>query len=307
MRIAAASALLLPAVIGCACSTPAEPQQPAQAPTPAAGGAPLVRQGQDGRAALSGRWLFRLDADKRWRPVSIPHDWNGSEAKLNKAGVGWYRRKLKLARGRRWIARFEGAGHTTTVYANGRRVGRHVGNYLPFEVDLPAGRTTLTVRVSSLRTPDDLTHWRRARFHRWGNGGWWNFGGIHREITIRPAYGLDISRAQALPQMACPSCPARVRVLAVGAQPVGSTRAARADGPRRGPDRALRPGHAGARPAARAGHRADHRTAAAVGHRQGQSVRPGRARRAPAPARARRTARGSGCATCARTPRGVCS
>ena len=135
------------------------------------------------------------------------------------------------------------------MYANGRRVGRHVGNYLPFEVDLPAGRTTLTVRVSSLRTPDDLTHWRRARFHRWGNGGWWNFGGIHREITVRPVHGLDISRAQALTRMACPSCPARVQVRAtvrnLSARPSRPevTRACRR------PDGALRPGHAGARPA----------------------------------------------------------
>ena len=124
-----------------------------------------------------------------------------------------YRRRLKLARGTRWIARFEGAGHTTTVFVNGRRVGRHVGNYLPFEVDLPAGRSTLTVRVSSLRTADDLTHWRPSRYNRFGNGGWWNFGGIHREITVRPARGLDISRAQALPRLDCPTCPARVRVL----------------------------------------------------------------------------------------------
>ena len=208
MRFAACAALVYSALFGC--GSPDQPVQTAQAP----GGHPLVREGQPGRGALGGRWLFRLDGDERWRPVSIPHDWNGAEAKLNKADVGWYRRKLRLSRGQRWIARFEGAGHTTTVYANGRRVGRHVGNYLPFEVDLPAGRTTLTVRVSSLRTPDDLTHWRRARFHRWGNGGWWNFGGIHREITVRPVHGLDISRAQALTRMACPSCPARVQVRA---------------------------------------------------------------------------------------------
>ncbi len=155
-----------------------------------------------------------------WRTVSLPNDWNGSERKLNRASIGWYRRDLVLpraARGIRWIIRFEGAGHRSTVYLNGRLIGRHVGNYLPFEADLRGlrrGRSRLVIRVSSLRTPDDLTHWRRARFHRWGNGGWWNFGGIHREVTVRPADGLDISRAQALPRMACPGCPARVEIRA---------------------------------------------------------------------------------------------
>ena len=83
------------------------------------------------------------------------------------------------------------------------------------------------MRVASLRTRNDLTHWRRARFNRFGNGGWWNFGGIHREVTIRPARGLDIARAQALPRLACPTCPARVEVRAlvrnVGAAPLQPT------------------------------------------------------------------------------------
>lgn len=155
---------------------------------------------------------------KGWRRVSVPNDWNGSERKLNRASVGWYRRDFVLpraARGTRWIVRFEGAGHGSTIYLNGRVIGRHTGNYLPFEADLRGlapGRNRLVVRISSLRTPNDLTHWRRARFHRWGNGGWWNFGGIHREVTLRAAHGLDISSAQALPRMACPRCPARVEI-----------------------------------------------------------------------------------------------
>ena len=206
---AAAVALAGVCLTACASGSPEPPRQTAQAP----GGKPLVRQGQPGRATLDRGWVFRLEGDDRWRRVSLPHDWNGAEAKRNKSDVGVYRRRLKLARGTRWIARFEGAGHTTTVFVNGRRVGRHVGSYLPFEVDLPAGRSTLTVRVSSLRTADDLTHWRPSRYNRFGNGGWWNFGGIHREITVRPARGLDISRAQALPRLDCPTCPARVRVL----------------------------------------------------------------------------------------------
>jgi beta-glucuronidase len=230
--VAVSIAVLLP---GAACGS-SEPSDGgggvAEAIPAAAGKRPLVREGQPGRRVLGGRWYFRLDDEDEgvrgrymrqrslagWRAISVPYDWNGAERKQNRASVGWYRRELALPRaerGTRWIVRFEGAGHHSIVYLNGREIGRHSGNYLPFEADLRGlhrGRNRLVVRVSSLRTRDDLTHWREARFHRYGNGGWWNFGGIHREVTVRPARDVDIVRAQALPRMACAKCAARVQI-----------------------------------------------------------------------------------------------
>ena len=41
---------------------------------------------------------------------------------------------------------------------------------------------------------------------------WWNFGGIHREVSVRPAGNLDIVRSQALPRQDCAGCPAQVEV-----------------------------------------------------------------------------------------------
>lgn len=256
MRLAALLVLLLLPAAGCgglgaARHTGPAAKRPRIAPPQRR---PLVREGQPGRRVLGGRWYFRLDdADvgvrrrymaqrslAGWRAISIPYDWNGADGRLNKASVGWYRRELALHRGSpgtRWIVRFESAGHRSTVYLNGHKIGQHAGNYLPFEADLRGlrrGRNRLVVRVSSLRTPDDLTHWRRARFHRWGNGGWWNFGGIHREVTVRPVRGLDIARAQALPQMACPTCRVtvqlRVLVRNLGAHAVTPRVTARAAG-----------------------------------------------------------------------------
>jgi len=153
-----------------------------------------------------------------WRPVSVPHDWNARETRTNRSSVGWYRRDFVLPRavpGTRWIIRFEGAGHHSTVYLNGREIARHAGGYVPFEAELKGlrpGRNRLVVRISSLRSRADLTHWRPARFNGYGNGMWWNFGGIHREVSVRPARGLDIVRSQALPRLACPTCPATVQV-----------------------------------------------------------------------------------------------
>lgn len=157
------AALLLFSVGGCGSSEPPAENRPAagtsrEAPratgtaTPP-GGRPLVREGQHGRLLLGGRWRFKLDNGdqgirrrymaqrslRRWRPISVSHDWNGADKRFNRSSVGWYRRDFVLphaAKGTRWIVRFEGAGHASTVYLNGRKIAGHRGNYLPFEADL---------------------------------------------------------------------------------------------------------------------------------------------------------------------------
>jgi len=182
---------------------------------------------------LGGTWRFRMDGAEKWRRVSLPDDWNATDADTNRAGVGWYRRDFVLPRtgsATRWIVRFEGAGHHAIVYLNGREIARHAGGYVPFEADLEGlrrGRNRLAVRISSRRSASDLTHWRRARFGGRGNGMWWNFAGIHREVSVRPVHGLDIARAQALPRLACATCPAVVQVRALVRNLGPTTRQAR--------------------------------------------------------------------------------
>ena len=69
---------------------------------------------------------------------------------------------------RAWKIRFEGSNYRTTVWLNGRKIGGFTG-YFPFELDLQGlrtGRNSLVVRVSTLRSRTDLTHWRPARLQR---------------------------------------------------------------------------------------------------------------------------------------------
>ncbi|HEV2724556.1 MAG TPA: glycoside hydrolase family 2 TIM barrel-domain containing protein [Thermoleophilaceae bacterium] len=193
-----------------------------------------IREGQSGRLLLAGTWYFRLDEAREgeargfarqrslqgWRPVSVPHNWNARDTTLNRSSHGWYRRELVLpqgARGRRilWVARFEGVSHSATVYLNGRAIARHSGAYTPFEVDLRGlrpGRNRLVVRASTMRGMTDLTHWRPARFNGFGTGGWWNFGGMSREVYLRPVRRVDVERVSVLPRMRCTRCRARVEV-----------------------------------------------------------------------------------------------
>ncbi len=129
--------------------------------------------------------------------------------------VGWYRRDFTLPAGafagyvnaadRRWIIRFESVNYRATVWLNGRLIGTHAGAYLPFELDLQnlrAGTNRLIVRVDDRRLPSDLP--------AGPSGGWWNFGGIQREVYLRAVQRVDIAQVQVRPIMRCPTCVATV-------------------------------------------------------------------------------------------------
>jgi beta-glucuronidase len=183
----------------------------------------LIREGQTGRMLLGGRWYFRLDdlfvGDQQrffdqsslegWSPITVPYNWNAADTTQNRSSVGWYRREFTLPKapaGHRyaWKVRFESANVRSVVWLNGKRIGGNDRGYFPFELDLKGlkkGRNRLVVKVSSLRSSTDLTHWRPAAFNGFGSGGWWNFGGLLREVYVRPVEGADIENVMALPKV----------------------------------------------------------------------------------------------------------
>jgi beta-glucuronidase len=193
----------------------------------------FVREGQEGRLLLGGRWYFRPDDSfvgdverwyaqrdlVGWTPVRVPHSWNAVDLTRNYPTVGWYRKDFALPRSgrrdrRRWKVRFEGSNYRTTVWLNGRPIGRF-GGYFPFELDLNglrSGRNTLVAKVSTLRSRTDLTHWRPAAVHGYGSGGWWNSGGLLREVYVRPVDTVDIEDVHVLPRLRCVRCRSLVEV-----------------------------------------------------------------------------------------------
>jgi hypothetical protein len=163
------------------------------------GGTPAVRTGSVGRVALDGRWAVAMDpsaeGDRRGfargrfggRRVTLPHAANAGRitgpagVRSHEGSLAWYRTTLRVPKTGRYALRFESANHRATVYVDGRRAGEHVGTYLPFEVRrrLQAGRDhTVVVRVD-WRSP---TAMKAEGWHR----AWFNFGGVNREVTIRP-------------------------------------------------------------------------------------------------------------------------
>ncbi len=174
----------------------------AQEPTPPQ---PVAFAGIEGRLPLTGPWTLR--GDKPFRGVSrgwpkggfagstvtTPNSPNAKRitgaAGLDsfRGSAGWYSTKVTVPADGPYALRFESVNHRATVWMDGKKIGDHRGTYLPFElpVQLKAGEHTLVVRAD-WRDPLKL---KRESWHR----AWFNFGGINREVTIRPLGRSDIS------------------------------------------------------------------------------------------------------------------
>ena len=192
---------------------------------------PHAIEGQDERFLLSGSWLVRLDptdvglaqrlyaqtTTDGWTAATVPSAWNaGAEDQPSFLGsVAWYRKDFRLPsrdRALAWIARFESVNYRATVWLNGRQLGTHVSGYVPFELDLPnvvrKGVNRLVVRVDNRRpaadpigAPGEIPV---------PPGGWWNYGGILREVSLRAVDRVDIENVQVQSQLRCSRCAATV-------------------------------------------------------------------------------------------------
>ena len=121
-----------------------------------------------------------------------------------RGSVGWYRKDFELPDKRaalEWAVRFESVNYRSRVCLNGREIGRNAGAYIPFEMRLKGlrkrGVNRLVVRVDSRRLPTDFPP---SGLSSTGNatGGWWNYGGILREVYLREArHGRLRHRARA--------------------------------------------------------------------------------------------------------------
>ncbi|HZV73195.1 MAG TPA: glycoside hydrolase family 2 TIM barrel-domain containing protein [Conexibacter sp.] len=220
---------------------------PALAATPAPGGTappyrvdtPRVRphaiEGQDSRYLLDGAWLLRLDPTDTglgqrlyaqtttdgWTTTTVPRAWNaGDDSAASFLGsVAWYRKDFRLPsrdRALAWIARFESANYRATVWLNGRKLGEHVSGYVPFELDLPnaspRGVNRLVVRVDNRRPATDPIGARGEIPEP--PGGWWNYGGLLREVSLRAVDRVDIENVQVQPALKCPRCAATITASA---------------------------------------------------------------------------------------------
>jgi beta-glucuronidase len=189
---------------------------------------PLYEDGPSGRYLLDSGWTTRADhhhmgLKNRWqRPgatagfhgVSVPDAFNAGDLTIkgNRSYVQWYRERFTLpsasasgAAG--WRLRFESVNVIAEVWLNGRLLGTPVGGYLPFELaakGIRPGVNELVVRVDGRASRDDIPPAGRRR-------GWWNYGGILREVYLREVSRLDLGDPQVT---ATPGDPAQVQFSA---------------------------------------------------------------------------------------------
>ncbi|HEX5621995.1 MAG TPA: glycoside hydrolase family 2 TIM barrel-domain containing protein, partial [Solirubrobacteraceae bacterium] len=192
----------------------------------------LYADGPSGRYLVDGQWLFRLDAADRgvrqrlyrqsstagWSRVTVPNVWNvGDDSEASMRGsVGWYRKDFELPDKKaalEWAMRFESVNYRSRVYLNGREIGRNAGAYIPFTVRLKGlrkrGVNRLVVRVDSRRLPTDFPP---SGLSSTGNatGGWFNYGGIQREVYLQKLDTVQFNTVRVLPRLSCASCRAAV-------------------------------------------------------------------------------------------------
>ena len=194
----------------------------------------LYADGAEGRLLMGGEWLFRLDKEdvgfkqrfqlqtgrEGWTAVQVPHAWNvGDDSPESMAGsTGWYRKDFSLPSADQaltWAVRFESVNYRSQMWLNGKPLGSHKGAYLPFEFALAGvkrrGTNRLVIRVDSRRRPTDFPP---SGLTAVGGptGGWWNYGGLIREVYLRRMDRVDFAQVRVTPDLPCATCNATVKV-----------------------------------------------------------------------------------------------
>lgn len=209
-RLAAGGALALASIAVAAPATALTGNEPACTPQAQV----LYQDGYEGRQLLGGSWLRRLDpsdeglrkrwqdqADARgWSPTPLPNAWNATTLTnaSQEGGVAWYRCDFQLPEAPEetvWRLRFESVNLRARVFINSTLVAGHTGAAIPFEVPgsrlRPGEVNRLVVRVDNRLGPTDLPPVDRQPDGRAG-GGWWNDGGILREVYLRRLARIDV-------------------------------------------------------------------------------------------------------------------
>jgi Glycosyl hydrolases family 2, TIM barrel domain/Glycosyl hydrolases family 2, sugar binding domain/Glycosyl hydrolases family 2 len=220
------SLIALSVVAMLAVAAPAGAQSVVSTPTPRT----LYKTGPSGRFLMGGTWLFKLDNHQSgpqldagtagWKAVKVPNAWNAGDdtAQSFLGGVGWYRKDFRFPSNSKkasWVVRFESVNYRSKIWLNGKPIGKNRGAYLPFEIRLPAGMikrgrvNRLVIRVDSRRKQTDFPPSGLSIIGK-PTGGWWNYGGLLREVYLRKINDIDFNTVVVRPDLPCATCSASV-------------------------------------------------------------------------------------------------
>jgi beta-glucuronidase len=115
--------------------------------------------------------------------ILVPRDWNSQKEKLYYyEGSIWYYKAFDYPvqdKQNRQFIYFGAANYEADVYLNGKKLGKHVGGFTPFNFEVtgklkPSGNF-LILKVDNTRSIEKVPTL---------NTDWWNYGGITRDVKI---------------------------------------------------------------------------------------------------------------------------
>jgi beta-glucuronidase len=123
--------------------------------------------------------------------ILVPRDWNSQKEKLfYYEGTIWYYKNFDYpapAAGTRQFIYFGAANYEAEVYLNGKKLGKHVSGFTPFNFEItgklnPTGNFVI-VKVDNTRGLEKVPTI---------NTDWWNYGGLTRDVKIVEVAGTFI-------------------------------------------------------------------------------------------------------------------
>ncbi|MFH1730109.1 MAG: sugar-binding domain-containing protein [Planctomycetota bacterium] len=172
---------------------------------------------------LNGEWQFEMDpGDSGLERGLLEQDLAGAitvpfcmESELS--GVGnidfcnavWYRREVEIPSdwaGRKVLLHFQAADYETTVWVNGREVGRHRGGWSPFTCDLggtaaPGDKTVVVVRVRDRKGQLKPRGKQITLYHNRGCS-YTRTTGIWQTVWMEPVPDVHLKRPRITPDVA---------------------------------------------------------------------------------------------------------
>ena len=155
------------------------------------GGAPPVANRQT--LNINQFWKFKLADvtgaqatsydDTSWSTVGLPHSFSlpyFSSLKFY-TGYGWYRKHVNIPAewsGKRVFLEFEGAFQDAQIYVNGKSIGRHLGGYTGFSLDV----TSAVVTGDNVVAVQLNNNWNAQLAPRGGDHQF--SGGIYRDVSL---------------------------------------------------------------------------------------------------------------------------
>lgn len=126
--------------------------------------------------------LVEYDFDKM-DTLHVPGDWNTQKEQLSYyEGSLWYKKSFDYTKAKssnRAFIYFGASNYETDVYLNGKKLGKHIGGFTPFNFEathlLKEKDNFLVVKVDNKRAKEGVPTL---------NTDWWNYGGITRDVEI---------------------------------------------------------------------------------------------------------------------------